>query len=359
MNPPPLNIPSSSSVRTVPEENSDTRESVGLTPVSSKVFTDISKELISQGLTPGTTDYIKAYKKRHYQKNADKKKAYQQEYRERKKKAQVDSSVQIGREYTVKSRVTGISEQLMSQGLIPGTTEYRKEYLKLYHQTTDGKAALKAAQQTYRQTPRGKAAQKAARQTYNERKKKAQVDSSVQMGRPWDTPSATFRRGAPLQHETSGNEGVNQRMRGAELTSEDEARATERKSQPEELSSGIDGSTIKVEPQEWMGVDDMWVQSLPLKLPGPEIDNNAPTLRRPNTPSKSAHDLTEASIDSLKVSKYSADLKSQITCLSPKEQATTKKEILTQCKAYLTKEMKGEHGEVIDFWTEVSTPLYG
>uniref|UniRef100_UPI002982A4A2 hypothetical protein n=3 Tax=Photobacterium leiognathi TaxID=553611 RepID=UPI002982A4A2 len=359
MNPPPLNIPSSSSVRTVPEENSDTRESVGLTPVSSKVFTDISKELISQGLTPGTTDYIKAYKKRHYQKNADKKKAYQQEYRERKKKAQVDSSVQIGREYTVKSRVTGISEQLMSQGLIPGTTEYRKEYLKLYHQTTDGKAALKAAQQTYRQTPRGKAAQKAARQTYNERKKKAQVDSSVQMGRPWDTPSATFRRGAPLQHETSGNEGVNQRMRGAELTSEDEARATKRKSQPEELSSGIDGSTIKVEPQEWMGVDDMWVQSLPLKLPGPEIDNNAPTLRRPNTPLKSAHDLTEASIDSLKVSKYSADLKSQITCLSPKEQATTKKEILTQCKAYLTKEMKGEHGEVIDFWTEVSTPLYG
>ncbi|WP_305831215.1 SET domain-containing protein-lysine N-methyltransferase [Photobacterium leiognathi] len=103
----------------------------------------------------------------------------------------------------------------------------------------------------------------------------------------------------------------------------------------------------------------MWVQSLPLKLPGPEIDNNAPTLRRPNTPLKSAHDLTEASIDSLKVSKYSADLKSQITCLSPKEQATTKKEILTQCKAYLTKEMKGEHGEVIDFWTEVSTPLYG
>ncbi|WP_318431538.1 hypothetical protein, partial [Photobacterium leiognathi] len=175
--------------------------------VSSKVFTDISKELISQGLTPGTTDYIKAYRKRHYQKNADKKKAYQQEYREKKKKAQVDSSVQIGREYTVKSRVTGISEQLMSQGLIPGTTEYRKEYLKLYHQTTDGKAALKAAQQTYRQTPRGKAAQKAARQTYNERKKKAQVDSSVQMGRPWDTPSATFRRGAPLQHETSGNEG--------------------------------------------------------------------------------------------------------------------------------------------------------
>ncbi|WP_305831216.1 hypothetical protein [Photobacterium leiognathi] len=91
MNTPPLSIPSSSSVRTVPEENSDTRESVGLTPVSSKVFTDISKELISQGLTPGTTDYIKAY---------------QQEYRERKKKAQVDRAVQMGREYTVKLEST-------------------------------------------------------------------------------------------------------------------------------------------------------------------------------------------------------------------------------------------------------------
>ncbi|WP_318521942.1 hypothetical protein, partial [Photobacterium leiognathi] len=301
MNPPPLNIPSSSSVRTVPEENSDTRERVDLTPVgvtqlvdaprqplshkekptgrentvSSKVFTDISKELISQGLTPGTTDYIKAYRKRHYQKNADKKKAYQQEYRERKKKAQVDRAVQMGREYTVSSRVpTGIGAKLISQGLKPGTPAFRQEYQRLYQKYHSQTEKCKVRQKAYRQTDERKASQKRyyqknadqikAYQKEQREKKKAQVDSSVQMGRPWDTPSATFRRGAPLQHETSGNEGVNQRMRGAELTSEDEARATERKSQPEELSSGIDGSTIKVEPQEWMGVDDMWVQSLPL-----------------------------------------------------------------------------------------------
>ncbi|WP_318429877.1 hypothetical protein, partial [Photobacterium leiognathi] len=204
---------------------------------------------MSQGLTPGTPafrqEYQKEYRqtanyksshrarqkiynqtdegkvknrarqKRYYQKNADKKKAYQKEQRE-KKKAQVDSSVQMGRENTVSSRVsTGISAKLMSQGLTPGTTTYRQEYQKLYRQTDEGKVKLKAAQQTYRQSLRGKAAQ----QAYYERKKKVQVDSSVQMGRPWATPSAIFRKGAPLQHETSGNEGVNQRMRGAELTS--------------------------------------------------------------------------------------------------------------------------------------------
>ncbi len=67
MNPPPLNIPSSSSVRTVPEENSDTRESVGLTPVSSRVPTGISKKLMSQGLTPGTTAFRQEYQKSYHQ----------------------------------------------------------------------------------------------------------------------------------------------------------------------------------------------------------------------------------------------------------------------------------------------------
>ncbi len=114
---------------------------------------------------------------------------------------------------------------------------------------------------------------------------------------------------------------------------------------------------IKVAPQEWVKEDDIYVQHLPLSLSGPEIDNSAPTLRRPNTPSEAAHDLTEAFISSLRVTQYAADLKKLIDGLPRQEQDPTKKKILTECKAYLTKEMKEEHGEVVDSWVQALVPL--
>ncbi|WP_318431540.1 hypothetical protein, partial [Photobacterium leiognathi] len=108
----------------------------------------------------------------------------------------------MGREYTVSSRVpTGIGAKLISQGLKPGTPAFRQEYQRLYQKYHSQTEKCKVRQKAYRQTDERKASQKRyyqknadqikAYQKEQREKKKAQVDSSVQMGRPWDTPSAT------------------------------------------------------------------------------------------------------------------------------------------------------------------------